>query len=112
MKDKSLEKIKEEIELGKIATINKWRRTVDEDSLLNEKVLRMISNYFGSIYKIIQHSRINGKEIDAIIYCRTTQAKFPRFIGTNLIGIELKKADLRKVVEQGLERRDFFDYFL
>lgn len=100
------------VELGKIYTFNKWLgREVQEDSLLNEDVLRLISRYYGSIFKIVKHSKVNGKEIDAIVYCTTTSLKIPRFLGIRTVGIELKETHLVKVVEQAIERRPFFDYF-
>lgn len=95
-----------EIELGKVLTINKWKRKVNEDTLLDEKILKLLSRIHGSVYRIIRHSRINGKEIDAIVYCKTTEARLSRYIG-----IELKEYDLKSVVEQAIERRSFFDYF-
>jgi hypothetical protein len=80
---------------------NKWEgRVVDEDALLNEKVLKFIEELHGKIVKIEKHFNVAGMEIDAIIYCKRSR--------TRRIGIELKELDIKKAVEQAVKRREYF----
>jgi hypothetical protein len=83
---------------------NNWKkRAVDEDSLLNENVLKFIEELHGKIIKIERHFQIAGMEVDAIIYCRKSKIR--------RVGIELKDFDIKKAIEQAIERRSYFNYF-
>jgi hypothetical protein len=83
---------------------NNWKnRAVDEDSLLNENVLKFIEELHGKIIKIERHFYVAGMEVDAILYCKKSR--------TRRIGIELKDFDIKKAMEQAIERRSYFNYF-
>jgi hypothetical protein len=83
---------------------NKWEgREVQEDKLLNPKVLELIETIHGKIEKIEKHFKVGGMEVDAIIYSKKSRTK--------RIGVELKELDINKALEQAIARRSYFNYF-
>jgi hypothetical protein len=84
---------------------DKWKnRKVIEDALLNDKVLEIIKELHGEIFKIRKHYEIAGMETDVILLCKRER-------GYKSIGIELKQSDLLTAVGQAMERRQYFNYF-
>jgi histidinol phosphatase-like enzyme len=78
-------------------------RRVIEDELLNQSVLALIEKLHGKVERIVKHCKVDGMEVDAILFCRKVRER--------RIGVELKEYDYFRVIQQAVQRRRYFNYF-
>jgi hypothetical protein len=76
-----------------------------EDSLLSERVLRLLEQLHGNVMGVYRHVEVGeeGLEVDAVVLTKRSRYR--------VIGVELKASDLLKAVRQAAARRPFFHYF-